>query len=412
MALRVSDEDFIHACKNSASTSEVLEKTGLSDPSNFRKRRLAIERRYGIDLPRYEATGAPPPESSSKEADLMRDISGLRAENKTLRRSQAGINEYKELIHGLVEAEREPPEWLTVPKQKNVLHGVPTLHLSDLHWDEIVYPSQVNNVNEYYREIAIQRLRKVIDTSVFLCKEVLVPAKWEGIVMPLGGDMLSGYIHEELRENKSDSLFGGVMSLLDHIGEAIRIMHKEFGRVFLPCVTGNHGRLDRKPRAKFGVQDNVDWLLYHMLKREFRDNPDVQFLIPDSSDAMYKVYGVRYLHTHGNQFKGGSGISGPFMPWMRGDDKKRKKQVAINQPYDTMLFGHWHMLVWGPNNSWFCNGSLKGYDEYAFNNNYGFERPKQALWFTHPEHGITHKMDVFADESSEKQATNWLSVLK
>jgi hypothetical protein len=43
------------------------------------------------------------------------------------------------------------------------------------------------------------------------------------------------------------------------------------------------------------------------------------------------------------------------------------------------------------------NGSLKGYDEYAYTNNFPFEPPTQALWLTHPEFGITISMPVFVD---------------
>ena len=201
------------------------------------------------------------------------------------------------------------------------------------------------------------------------------------------------------------------MNLSDILISFLDRMLKEFGKVFVPCVVGNHGRLDKKVRAKFAVHDNFDWLLYHMLARYYQDNPDIAFQIPEGPDAYYKVHSVRYMLTHGNQFRGGSGIAGPATPWALGNHKKQKRQVAIDQPYDVLMFGHWHTLAWGPNNSYIVNGSLKGYDEYAYNNNFGFEPPKQALWLTHPEHGITHKMEVFAEESKEKAAEQWISVM-
>ena len=56
------------------------------------------------------------------------------------------------------------------------------------------------------------------------------------------------------------------------------------------------------------------------------------------------------------------------------------------------------------------NGSLKGYDEYAYNNNFGFEPPQQALWLTHPKHGITFRMPVQVDRKRAAPKTEWVSV--
>lgn len=55
------------------------------------------------------------------------------------------------------------------------------------------------------------------------------------------------------------------------------------------------------------------------------------------------------------------------------------------------------------------NGSLKGYDEYAYAGNFGFEEPKQALWLTHPERGITFQMPVFVEEKVKANTDAWVS---
>ncbi len=61
--------------------------------------------------------------------------------------------------------------------------------------------------------------------------------------------------------------------------------------------------------------------------------------------------------------------------------------------------GHFHQLMYLQ--GIIMNGSLKGYDEYAYTNNFGFERPQQALWITTPERGVTTKMEVHCDLDSE-----------
>jgi hypothetical protein len=89
---------------------------------------------------------------------------------------------------------------------------------------------------------------------------------------------------------------------------------------------------------------------------------------------------------------GGSGIGGIWPPIMRLDARKRQRQAAVGQPYDLLALGHWHTLTLGP--SWIVNGSLVGYDEYAYVSNFGFEPPAQALWLMTPEHGKTFTAPV------------------
>jgi hypothetical protein len=78
--------------------------------------------------------------------------------------------------------------------------------------------------------------------------------------------------------------------------------------------------------------------------------------------------------------------------------------------YDTMLIGHWHQYT--HLGRLIVNGSLKGYDEYAYNSGFPFETPQQALWLTHPKYGITYRMPVYVDRVREATKTAWVSVPK
>jgi len=69
--------------------------------------------------------------------------------------------------------------------------------------------------------------------------------------------------------------------------------------------------------------------------------------------------------------------------------------------------GHWHQYI--HHSRVIVNGSLKGYDEYAYSNNFGFERPQQALWLTHPSYGITYRMPVYSDKHRPQHKTDWVS---
>lgn len=302
-----------------------------------------------------------------------------------------------------------PPEWLVrTPKNIRSATGAPTLFLSDLHWGEVVDPSQVAGMNEYNIEIAQRRLRTCVETAIDLLKNHMVRPRYPGIILALGGDMVTGDIHEELTATNEMEIMPTFVDLFGVMIWAIDVLADQFGAVFLPCVTGNHGRNTKMIRAKGRNFTSFDWLLYVMLERHFAGDKRVSFCIPNGSDALYRVYGHRYLLTHGDQFRGGDGMIGPLGPITRGDHKKRSRNSQVGQDYDTALMGHWHTLM--QLRKFMVNGSLKGYCEYAYVNNFPFEPPAQALWMTHPEHGVTFSMPVYVERKKGKTEQQWVSL--
>lgn len=101
---------------------------------------------------------------------------------------------------------------------------------------------------------------------------------------------------------------------------------------------------------------------------------------------------------------------GPLGPITRGRHKKASCNAAIDMPFQTMIVGHFHTLMQLPN--LIVNGSLKGYDEYAFRGNFSYEVPAQALWITHPERGITHQMPIYLEDKKKGASKSWVSWTK
>ena len=182
-----------------------------------------------------------------------------------------------------------------------------------------------------------------------------------------------------------------LQELQDQMAAAITQMAKAFGKVFVPCVVGNHGRTTTRPRAKGRVYENYEWNLYCQLERHFRGNKDVQFLIPGETDAYFSVMGHRFLLTHGDSLgvKGGDGIIGALGPITRGAIKVGRSEAQIGRDFDTLLIGHYHTYIPRSDASAvIANGSLLGYNEYArLMLRVPYARPSQALWFVHEKHG-------------------------
>lgn len=168
-----------------------------------------------------------------------------------------------------------------------------------------------------------------------------------------------------------------------------------------------------KMRAKQRAHTSYDWLLYQMLESHYTEKykgkvSPIKFLSTLAPDVSFQVYNTKFLVTHGDTLgKGGDGIIGCVGPIIRGDQKTRARNLQIGMPYDIMLLGHFHQLMW--HSRFISNGSLVGYNEFASNVlRAPYEVPKQALFIVHPDHGITYKIDVLV-EQVEKEKTSWVS---
>jgi transposase-like protein len=338
---------------------------------------------------------------------LKHQVRKLEAELRIATRAGAEAAAVAQAIGGIAEGvnELDLPEWMGNPIEGASAPGTPTLFLSDLHWGEVVRPSQIGGVNEFNIRIAHERMQYTVETAIHLLN--ILGGPYPGIVVPLGGDMISGNIHDELTATNEINSMPAVLDLYGQLVAAITRLAEVFGHVFLPCVTGNHGRDTRKIWAKDRHHTSFDWLLYQFLAKRFEGDARVTFFIPDSSDAAYRIYHYRYLLTHGDQFRGGDSIIGPIGPLTRGDQKKRARNQAVDQEYDVMICGHWHQYM--HMRRLIVNGSMKGYDEYAYAGNFGFEPPTQALWVTHPRHEITYRMPVYCEAQKRRAETAWVS---
>lgn len=297
-------------------------------------------------------------------------------------------DELARLIRSTAATDINPPRWLAPKRHAGDDKAIATAFLSDLHLDEVVHAEQINYVNAYNREIATARLQRFFRNVIRLCRDYVAGMDIEGLVLAMGGDMVSGNIHEELKETNAAPMHDTLLYWSEQIAAGIhQLLSAMDVPIYIPCVVGNHGRTSRKPKAKFRAQENYDWLLYHIIAREFRSEKRVTFNIADGADLKYTLYGTRYQLTHGDQFRGGSGIAGLLSPLMLGDHRKRKRETAVGQPYDYLVMGHWHQLAHFK--GLIVNGSMKGYDEYAQISNFDFEPPQQAFWLTDSRRGKT-----------------------
>jgi hypothetical protein len=275
-----------------------------------------------------------------------------------------------------------------LPKAKKGVHrGIANTISSDQHFGEIVRPQEVQDSNAYSIAIAQMRWKLHVEKFLSISKDHLGYLTYDGAHLWWNGDAFSGDIHEELAKSNELSTLATFDAMIEPVVSGIRTMAAEFPRLVVSVRRGNHTRTSRKTPAKGRVRESFDWLFMRVVERELRGVENIVFDIPESDDGIVAQYDHRFLATHGDQFRGGSGISGIMTPLALGNYKKMRRNVSIGDHlgYDTMILGHFHQYLVIP--GVIVNGSLKGYDEYAYVSNFGYEEAQQAFWVTTPEYG-------------------------
>jgi len=358
-------------------------------------------------IPTFSGRG----EQSAKAVDekkIVEELREARAKLASYDREYADHHFIKQRLFHLAEETVTPPSWMVKKKAPASSPGIPCMIWSDWHWSEVVNPAEIGGVNEYNLEIAHARVRMLVERTISLLRQYMVSPHYDGIVICLGGDMLSGNIHEELTNTNAVPIMAAVVDLWGVLEWAIRELADEFGKVAIFCVTGNHGRSTHKIPSKQRAFTSFDWLVYAHLQSAFAIDSRVQIIAPEGSDQLFRVYDTKFLLTHGDQFRGGDGMIGHLGPVTRGQKKKLSRNAEIGQGFNTMVIGHWH--TYQPGDRIITNGSLIGYNEYASSNNFAFEPPRQALWMVHPERGITYHIPVYVEEpKTAAQQSQWVS---
>jgi hypothetical protein len=390
--------DCKKAISESTSIKEALKKHQVKYPhrtlSTIRHKFAAIGESYGDLLKKQDASTGP------TTRDREAKIRGLEKQLDEMRANQKDDNKILEIIHGSANKNfNKIPKWLAPARQRN-LTGMPCLDLSDIHHGEIVNAAEIGYVNSFNRAISCKRLEFTFKMAVELPLGYFHKPKYDGFVLSLNGDLISGNIHEELEATNDGPVLESVWEITWILAAGISLLADKYGRVFVTCIAGNHGRIRQKKYFKQRARDSYEWLVYQFLFKHFEKDDRVTINIPDSPDIIYSIYGISFLQTHGDQFSGGGGISGIYTPLNLGMLRKKMKQQAINKPFHIMKCGHFHQYI--HSGGLIVNGSVKGYDEYANSYNFQFEPPTQALYTIHPEHGVTYRMPILCDRYEKK----------
>lgn len=333
------------------------------------------------------------------EARAERQYQEIRALRRGLGAKDREIRQRDRLIERLTEAKKElhaAPTWKAKAPKPGKHHGTVCVLLSDLHLDEVVSPEAIRGVNAFDRRIAEMRLAHVFERAAQLPGDFASGISFDGCVCLLGGDILTGDIHDELKETNESTPFESIVHWVPRLAAGIRLLAEVYGKVHVPCVDGNHDRNGKQYRYKRRPQSAYSWVLYHWLAEQFAGDNRVTFDVSSGTEILVPVYDTSFLLRHGDGWKGGNGQVGPIGPVRAANLRLMRREMAVGRSHDWLVVGHYHTYFTGLNI--IMNGSLKGYDEYAHDHVFDFELPQQALWIVTPEHGVTMNMPIICPE--------------
>ena len=252
---------------------------------------------------------------------------------------------------------------------------------SDWHVEETVNPETVSGLNEYNLEIADERIKQFFRSVVRLTEIERHGQKIDNLVLALLGDMMTGYIHEELQESNGLSPTETVLWLIERISGGLKHLKDEGGyqRIVVPCSWGNHGRTTKKPRHATGAKNSYEWMMYHILAGKC---PDVEWKISDGYHNYLDVYGYLIRMHHGDNIAYQGGVGGITISVEKAIAAWNKARVAYLD-----IFGHHHTQQQNP--KWLCNGSGIGYGAYSLAIKAPFEPPQQTFFLLDSKRGRT-----------------------
>jgi len=263
--------------------------------------------------------------------------------------------------------------------------------LSDWHVEEKVDPKTVNDLNEFNLGIAEKRIEKATKAILRLTEIERGGRDIPILVLAILGDLMTGYIHEELREENELSPTQTILWLKTRLSKMINTIRKEgnFDHILIPCSIGNHGRTTIKPRHSTAYKNSYEWLLYKLLEQEITDG--VTWLVGESYHTYLEIYGKSIRLHHGDGLKYQGGIGGLTIPTEKAIASWNKGRHA-----DLDIFGHWHTSQQNP--KWISNGSLVGANSYSISIKAPHEPPQQTYFLFDAKRGRTGTWPIFLED--------------
>lgn len=315
-------------------------------------------------------------------AGLESALSAKRSENSTLKKDNERLVKRNdelasamEMLANLSNQQQVAALPIKPDSKKASTHAaIAIVHWSDWHVAEKVYKSKTNGLNQFNPDVCRDRVKSLTHNTLKLIDLNRRNVAIDEMLLILGGDFITGYLHEELAQTNCMGVTEEVYFAQELLMQSVGALLNNAGmkKVRIVCHRGNHGRTSRKIQFKNDFETSYETLIYWNL-RDRLSSDSVDWIIPESDVAyttLMRGYDLRTIHGHQVKYQGGiGGISVPLTRWI-------VRQNQTRSAIATML-GHFHQF--NPSAAFSICGTLKGYDEYAQSNGFIYEPPSQLF---------------------------------
>lgn len=269
-------------------------------------------------------------------------------------------------------------------KKSGKFHNV--LPISDLHFGEVVQPNATFGFNKYNPEIAKNRLVKLFEenyrfATVYGCDELHIL---------LLGDLISGEIHDELRETNAYTAPKCISMLNSFLTGLILKYATLYKKVTISCVVGNHSRTGKKLQSKNRCMDNYEHIIYSTIKdRCEAEAKNIKVEFDDEAAVLLTDIGNQvWMLEHGDRYNGSTAGAGAINTVLR----KIGPDLRHNHA-DVAIMGHWHVGAegaidahddngQGTNVKVYINPSIVGPNDFAVNNLHAYYPAESNIFIT------------------------------
>jgi len=264
--------------------------------------------------------------------------------------------------------------------------------LSDWHVEERVDPATVNGLNDYSLDVADRRIAELTQRFATLLEHQRRLVKVPRVVVWLGGDFISGHIHDDTAELAQLAPLAAITWAGRRIAGFLDVVADLADEVIVATNSGNHGRSTDKLRVGTELDHSFEQHLYlNLAERETRKN--VRWAVGTGYLNVVDLDGFLVRFHHGHAIRYGGGVGGITIP--------ANKAVAAwdkIQPAGLTLFGHYHQFSWLRAGRYVSNGSLIGHSAYATRIKGSYEPPCQAfVVIDHKRQEVTDAKPIFCD---------------
>lgn len=338
----------------------------------------------------------------------------LEAQTNIIKRLRESLNNRQIVIDNIVEAlvgelGRYDPSPYKVPTFDGKKRSQPEyamLELSDWQFGSNWKGEDVAGFSEVSIDILQSRVELLTKRVLHLVglQRAAVDIPW--LVINALGDFIENEIIWESQGtyidlNASDQMIACMLSM----EKMINTFLPHFEEIRFMAVSGNHGRMGKKPNSQHW-KNNWDFLLYRFLAARFENEPRIKFFIGTSPWLAYTLpEAPRWNHVilHGDTIPNNLGI-----PYYGINRESYKMATLTNMPVHFVHMGHFHQpsVLDNTYGAKIINGCLTGASPFSVGKLMMGGLPQQLLMGIHPEHGrswnyhvhLANMPEVSADE--------------